>query len=118
MSVKATSFPTPNDLSTTVIPNWLEPPSTVLGRQSNNQAPKSEARAKLAVKATSSEFVLAMLYIWNNGTLPKIHDLYNFDFVDEWVTEFGDCKVQWQKIEGRMESYDVDEIEVDAEIPA
>ncbi|KIW32924.1 uncharacterized protein PV07_04437 [Cladophialophora immunda] len=118
---QCTTFPTPNDLSLTAVPNWQETTSAVFGRKSNVDAPKSSARPNSSVKvAGDAEVVLALLRIWNRGCvsvdLDKNTDTENISngldlnlgVFDDWEVDFGCTKLLWQGVEDRVYNHTLD----------
>ncbi|KIW81009.1 hypothetical protein Z517_04032 [Fonsecaea pedrosoi CBS 271.37] len=118
---QCTTFPTPNDLSLTALPNWQQTTTAVFGRRPNCDAPTSNAQPVLAVKVTNAEVVLAMLYIWNRGRVAVHHSIHpnaknnndddddlKLDVMDHWETEFGSTKVLWQEVEDRIDNHSLD----------
>ena len=103
---QCTSFPTPNDVSLTFIPNWLETTTTVFGRNSKGGAPKLTDRRHAAVKLSNAEVVLALLYVWSKGPLPIVHDIYNFEVFKEWEHNFGSTKMLWSELGHKIKSHD------------
>ncbi|OAL39326.1 hypothetical protein AYO20_01196 [Fonsecaea nubica] len=121
-----TTFPTPNDLSLTALPNWQQTTTAVIGRWSNCDAPTSNAQPGMAVQVTNAEVVLALLYIWNHGRVAVHHsnhpntknnnnknndgdgDLLELEVLDNGETDFGSTKVLWQEVEDRIQNHSLD----------